>query len=752
MNAFRKTSLIIVTLLAAAALTFGLGMNLKQQRSKIVSASGSDGNKITAVIKGMNPTEYSNQMGTVRVGAGAFNLQMNGEHKFDIIDGTTELTITARPGDPHFEFGTGAPATRITVRENGVAYTNFIQAPDNDNTRHRITLTINPDKDYLIEVNIVAKQYDLNVQTVFAHNRTTDVARIKNYFQINGQPTNIADRKITWGALNVACTRGTIFNAGDNNNFRLVDVEIKHGASDAWSKLKIGHNLLDNARLGSYLNQAGNGQISIRAIYSEILYTRIQGVENSSGLWIGHNELRENIAIKHGHTDFAILGEHTGPGTYFFDRGSIVTLYASNTNSFTFREFVINNSAPSNKSHVIEMNLQSNLDINVKFITSTFTLFMVGRDQFGNEFDLGANLRVSVNGGSYSNGVPEGMPVSALRTLRFAHDATTLDAQYTFKQYFVQGFRGASNDTVATSSALETRAFTIDDTFIRDHSSGRGQIYFVVDVIRKFALTVTYSSPHAGYSKVNGEVYDPTQTYYFNEGDEINFEAITNPYHTFIAFDGAPTNNNASEKAFSKITVGSSDIGVHLVYEAWVFKIDETENFLLNHTTISVGTTLTIRYSGPNSSNISNWTINGKPLSYFDATRERRQPIVNVEVTAAFLDHFFDSANSNWITTADGVRTLKFDNKITTSMGTGTLIAIITPSVVIPLTLCILLYFVLVNNKRKKIIRANLTEKMRTEHRMNTGSFISGLRDGTHSGQVTNEDVKRAMKEEKGRK
>lgn len=64
----------------------------------------------------------------------------------------------------------------------------------------------------------------------------------------------------------------------------------------------------------------------------------------------------------------------------------------------------------------------------------------------------------------------------------------------------------------------------------------------------------------------------------------------------------------------------------------------------------------------------------------------------------------------------------------------------------------LVLVFLLNYNKKRKFVKEQLLSEQAAKYKLNTGSFVQDLREGKNVGQVTDEDIKKAMKDRKGKK
>lgn len=677
MRKIKRNALLILLLaaVAAVALTFGISLTQEQRIAYAQGDSAESSNKIiTAVIS--NPpagVTLSNiqQIGTVTVGD--HSIRLNGIDEYEI-QSSNSLQVTATPGK-HFEFD---QTIKMTLRK--ISSTAVIEE-----TINAEWFWLSPEEgyDYQIVVNFVPKTYTLTLETYYLDGTRANAAQ--TYFLANNQHSSVT---VTWGTLNLKGRELEYTSTGEN--FRLASAKIQYSGVQDFDEIDLGNTLLNDYMLDNHIQPGETLKI-------HGFFTRMVAVNITSNIQDATRKFEGNIQIESNSRISRQPKIDNGIGTFYFDSGSSIEISVKNTGSFSFEQFVIGVPRPELGAIYKDGNLTSNFDIQIDFKVESFNLFLVGLDHLGGSVALGANASVTVtnfNGQSntyYANHTGA-IQVSALSTLQFHHNPNTLGQEYDkYPLYFIRAKAGTDNKIIDNLG----QSIQVTDAFVDNHALGNNQIFFTIAVIKKFELTITLSSQFAGTVLFNGEVYNPSQRYFFFENESIVLTQTTNNYHTFVRFDGAP----------ASFSMGRADINIHAVYEAHAFKIKETKNFRFSgakdgSTAIYVGAQLEIAYSG--NGTIKDWTINGKNLSHFGAKRNGR--VVTVMITEEFINLFFE--NADWVTENS---VLAFNNKVSLGKNSSVIIAIAIPSVAIPLSLCVLLLFILSNKKHKKSINVNQT-------------------------------------------
>jgi hypothetical protein len=232
---------------------------------------------------------------------------------------------------------------------------------------------------------------------------------------------------------------------------------------------------------------------------------------------------------------------------------------------------------------------------------------------------------------------------------------------------------------------------------------------------------------------------------YFIPGTTIKIVARPSDFSTFQRFDpntvsvSAGDVVNITDRSIT-ITLGEANRTINLEFEARPFALttnNSRSSFTLGEQeAFKVGDNLVISFDVPSNHNITKWTINGE-----DFTGHVSGNTLTIRLTGEFLEQH------GWIKNGE----LEINYKVFTKLKTEVLMTYLIPSIIIPLILAVLLALWLVNAKRKSLIRKQLMGARAEKMKRDVGGFISDLRDGTISGDISAKDVKQAMKDQKGK-
>jgi len=156
-----------------------------------------------------------------------------------------------------------------------------------------------------------------------------------------------------------------------------------------------------------------------------------------------------------------------------------------------------------------------------------------------------------------------------------------------------------------------------------------------------------------------------------------------------------------------------------------------------NITGARIGYTVVLMANPPGNREIRDWTVNGRSIDTLE--RDARFTVfqsgdsVSITLTREWLNEFG----------------LRLDSEVTFGIPTGVLIAILIPSILIPILLAAAVLYYLRSKKKYAEVRAALVDANRQKVMFNTGSFISDLKEGKDVGNVSKEDIKKKMKEDK---
>jgi hypothetical protein len=223
---------------------------------------------------------------------------------------------------------------------------------------------------------------------------------------------------------------------------------------------------------------------------------------------------------------------------------------------------------------------------------------------------------------------------------------------------------------------------------------------------------------------------------FFSTGTFLRITAFHQSFSTFQRFDPnsliTGTGGETQVGMSVVIQIRQNNRVINLVYQMREFRLVVNGEEL---TPIRVDRDdIIMTYEIPANHRIRSWVVNGQ-----DMTEQVTGNRLTIRLSQGLLE-----ANPTWIAT--GIVTINYE--VDPALRIEILLAYVLPASIIPLLLIILISVMAVNSKRKKVIKAKLTEKHAEMVKRDIGGFITDVREGKSIG-VTDEDIKRAMKEDK---
>ena len=295
-----------------------------------------------------------------------------------------------------------------------------------------------------------------------------------------------------------------------------------------------------------------------------------------------------------------------------------------------------------------------------------------------------------------------------------------------------------------------------------ENRNEQGQFVVRANYVRIFTLNVALSTLSIGMGTYTVQVRDDgtfgesTTQRTFDYGTVLRITASPNNFHQL------PTNPfglllpgvigaNPNELI---VTGGALPVTVTLHFVAQRFTLGTELNAGAGEITpdrvidadgnivgLVVNSQITLSATPPSGREVRSWRINGILV---DADME------NVEIHEGWIIFTLSSTWINQNTTPQGTMTLRVE--LNYALTLGVLLAILLPSILIPLTAGGFAFYTIRSNKKYKATKAKLLGETRFKVTMQTGSFVKELKEGGNVGQVRKEDIKKAMKDKKKKK
>lgn len=621
--------------------------------------------------------------------------------------------------------------------------------------------------DYLVEVYFTPKVFTINWWTEY-YGET--IREPSNEIGLkNDGFASVGSNTVWWGAE--ICFANTIMkddNGAYLRDVRFCSVQIKNAVGDLYSSMNMDEKTADpndnadkftmtfgKAELDKFVS---NEEVVIIGVYTRVYSVNLTSATESGETIINNNSALKLIAISPVTTDGANVTLLTGPNTYYIDEGSNVTVQASTNKTFRFVKFVINKVTESSEVQYNINSLESDIEIVTQFKPAEYTLYIRGilttlEDNGGGETveSYGKYVDLGNNGSIYVNGIKQVSTKNG--TVVHAFDELS-NAGYVE----MDGYKSIG---MAIKSGKDCYSFEnitiIDSDFIKDLVENQ-EIIIVVKLLRMYSLEMIIPSASEGLGSyqvmyaADFKTVDLTKDNYFEAGTVLKIIAKpASGYHSFLGFSGVATTDYDPDNAKAAIITmdSSKTINVNFKADAISLKTSEDDDFEFSKTTqIKIGDSLVITYLVSGSEEIKDWKLDGVSIDKFGSDAVINGNVLTLTLSEDVLNALY-TANADNVVWEGAGYSLKLVSDITTGMGTGTLMAIVLPATLIPLSIAIFLTFFLINYRRKKLIKSQLTEELKRDATLNAGSFIQGLREGTVSGKVDKEEIKKAMKDKK---
>ena len=433
-----------------------------------------------------------------------------------------------------------------------------------------------------------------------------------------------------------------------------------------------------------------------------------------------------------------------------YDEGTIISVKATTNYGYTFVNFTRNGAIVPSTNQLDHTLTSAGLILAVNYNVNQYTLVISKRDNANNDIAAGnAYASVKVNGVDTTRVSGEGLKLNNViknivydsiiehEGTKYGYVNTTIRQQHKFTEF--------ENDT------------EIDEDFINGFVN-EGTIEIAVNYSKQFALQVTNLAPLMGNVKIDeidaeGNVVRENITLdeeedenYFNSGTKFRITATAADYHSFLGFSGVSSTSILENTPFvAEITIN---------YPREVFAAFAARSYLVvdnisdTESTYSTNSIIRVTYGKvPSNHSIKQWKINGVRHTELPNQGTDVQLVGNTLIVKLSADvlAYASHPDRQWI--VNGV--FAFESTVETGLNTGVILAFTIPGAVVLVLLVALLAFMYIDTKRKKLIREQLVEKRKDKQKRDFAGYLSDIKEGKVSGQITKADVKAEMKAQK---
>jgi len=292
----------------------------------------------------------------------------------------------------------------------------------------------------------------------------------------------------------------------------------------------------------------------------------------------------------------------------------------------------------------------------------------------------------------------------------------------------------------------------LDVIFFDQYLSLSSEIIIIIELTKLFKLDVAF----AGASESMGTVtlvrirggsrqsLDHTVSNYLEPDDRFEITATTHDaFHEFAGFDRdrSPSSNALVDQRLLDDKIITVNFRAKLYGMDSDFVAVGFTEASMNGTRqeFRVGQTLVFTFDAlPSNNVIKSWRIRNKAG----------------QVVATVPKKDISASGISLTLTGDMLTGGKFEfvHDVGHSLDDGLIMAIAIPGAVVPVLLIVLIGFMVVNGKRKKIIKAQLEGRRTEKIKRDVGGYISDLRSGADTGKITKAQIKAEMKKQKGDK
>lgn len=559
--------------------------------------------------------------------------------------------------------------------------------------------------------------------------------------------TNLIGEEITTVKLGDKIT----LNLNDNDSSRrFVNYALWNTLEGKYEKLNLfrgSHLKIREEFLDKYLS--AKGEILIIGTFINVYPVKISDyagnlTQNFIEVTLYNNLTKETIECKNKNDIERYFGENSEP----VDEGCYIRIVAKNIPYYKFVNFDDGATLSSNIEYRIDY-LKDNYDIAAAYSKNVYTLENVDvKDNFGTSLQSdgsgGGVVAEIYNADSGQTTETNQFGIGDKITIKLSESLVNdLKSRGFFDNYFSVKIGATQKyQDLEASSILE---ITVDSDFLNKYLNlNTDKIRIISNFIHRYSFELILDGKDLGNCSISVNEKNP-ETYsgnfekeFFNNGTIITIKSNPSKYASYN-FDGVYDRKEGDEIT---IVINGADRSATLSFIPKVLSLTDKSNIKEDYSVtglgdLKLGSVLTMTVSSSSSNEIKSWTFNGINVL------NEKELLSNMEYSSGVLSITVTEA---WL---NSLENLEIINNVSVGLKSALLVAIIIPSIVVPLLAIVLLAFIITNAKRKKFIRAELTEKGYAEATRNVSGFIAGLREGKDMREVTDEDVKREMKKRK---
>ncbi|MDD4408690.1 MAG: hypothetical protein PHC47_02460 [Clostridia bacterium] len=418
----------------------------------------------------------------------------------------------------------------------------------------------------------------------------------------------------------------------------------------------------------------------------------------------------------------------------YFEKGTVINITAKPNTYYLFADFngsecgVINESDEKNLNIV----LNSLVDVTATFNEDIYEIVLKTIDINNEDALTGADIKLLIN------------DIEADRAK--LNDIISIEnlvapESYRFEKFI---FKNGENEKIAAEQ-------TVDTNFLETYRTINNQIILIAYYVKQYELNVIIPDEQQDMGSFIIKIYNSETGEYdelsnpainnFDIGTKLQIEVSENTHFDFIPFKTL----SSSEKDLLNPNIANitlkNDRTLLLEFADIIYDIDFTPEVKgggemdISAESFKVGDEVVIMFTPASGQVVKNWTINN--VSIEELKNSDYAVVRDNSITLTITESWFEEYGNNLI------------SMVETQLNGTILTAIILVSIIVPGLLALLIIFSVLNNRKRKVIKAELQSMELNRYKMDTSSFMKDLREGKDVGQVTDEDVKAEMKRRK---
>ena len=419
----------------------------------------------------------------------------------------------------------------------------------------------------------------------------------------------------------------------------------------------------------------------------------------------------------------------------YFEKGTVINITAKPNTYYLFAGFNGSECGVINESDEKNLNIVLNSPVNVtaSFNEDIYEIVLKTVDINNEDALTGANIELLING-SEADRAKLGDTISVENI--FAPES------YRFENFI---FKNGENEKTVNEQQ------TVDANFLATYRTINNQIILIAYYVKQYELNVIIPNEQRNMGSFKIKIYDSESGEYeelanpsinnFDIGTKLKVEVFENEHFSFMPFKTL----SSSEKDLSNPNIANitlkNDRALLVEFADIVYDINFTPEIKgggemdISADSFKVGDEVVVMFTPVSGQVVKSWTINN--VSIEELRKSDFAVVRDNSITLTITENWFSEYGYN------------LTSIVETQLNGTIFTAIILISIIVPGLLALLIVFSVLNNKKRKVIKAELQSMQLSRYKMDTSSFMKDLREGKDAGHVSDEDIKAEMKRRK---